>query len=231
MIQTLLIQEKPRERCLSQGPESLSLRECLAILLGTGPRGVGCMGVAAKLLEDTQGHSLEESHFFRIFESDIYPRIHAEPGIGPAGQARLLVTFEIAKRYWRFKQKEESATSNSSTNLRKKLRNKIPENFRCSPIESFGIIAEFMDGSFSNFIPLSLGDESSVSISCRKLLQTLLYIKAESFWLFHNHPNNCLEPSNQDVELTRNLRALSKIVGIPLNEHWIVGWNEEQPCD
>lgn len=228
----LFSQERPRERCLSQGPESLSLRECLAVLLGTGPKGIGCMGIAANLLRDNNNQTLSEDDFFRFFQSNVKSHIGSQLGLGPAGKARLLVTFELAKRYWRFKQREQKGQGKALvvSELEGQLRKRIPEDFRYAEIEHFGIIALLASGKLSSFIQLGSGDDVSVAVSTRQLFQTLIYLKAESFWFFHNHPNGSLIASPEDLELTKQLNVLARIVGIFLNGHWIVSGEKEAQC-
>lgn len=229
VIQDLCHEEKPRERCLRLGPQSLSFKECLALLIGTGPKGVGCLGVATNLLKNHNGEVLTDDDFFRIYEDNLKVRLEAEYGLGPSGQSRILAAFEIAKRYCLYRQggrKEPLVV----TNLKKTLRSKLNKEFRYASTERFGLVAYLTDGCLSEFIELAHGDETSVVVSGKKLFQTLMYMKADSFWLFHNHPNGVLVPSHKDKELTRNLSVMAKIIGIPMNGHWIVCGEREIEC-
>src|SRR6476620_10690599 len=67
MIRNLPYLERPRERCLDSGPSCLSLRECIAVILCSGPPGIGSLGIASRILErpgSGLGTSLEERAFF-----------------------------------------------------------------------------------------------------------------------------------------------------------------------
>src|SRR3954465_3283717 len=89
--------ERPRERCLSHGASCLSLRECLALILGSGPPGSGALGLAGRILElPGTGLDAEESEraFFTALESSAAPHWDVDAaGLGPAGLARLMAAF------------------------------------------------------------------------------------------------------------------------------------------
>ncbi|MCB0411128.1 MAG: hypothetical protein KDD22_01295, partial [Bdellovibrionales bacterium] len=195
---------------------SLSLRECLALVLGTGPRGRGCMGLARDLLTWNQETLMTEAEFFRIYEtqaSEILTTL-----LGPAGQSRLLATLEIARRYWHFKKIGERPTGPTQQPLQQ-----VPPSFRYGLKEELAYIPVFEKGEIGRFFVLQTGDETSVSISVRTLFRSLLSQKAQAFWLFHNRPQGSFEPSSQDRELTSQLRWISKVLGIGFWGHWILG--------
>jgi DNA repair protein RadC len=98
--------EKPRERCLERGPSCLSLRECLALLLGSGPQGTGCLGLVQKILARPGkglGTPEEERAFFMGIECCGRSHLLDIPGLGPAGQARILAAVEVGRRYALFR--------------------------------------------------------------------------------------------------------------------------------
>lgn len=45
---------------------------------------------------------------------------------------------------------------------------------------------------------------------------------AVSIVLVHNHPSGSLEPSNADIQVTKQINAVGEIVGIPLLDHVVV---------
>src|SRR4051812_5909277 len=102
MIERIPPQERPRERCLEKGADCLSLRECLALVLGSGPRSVGCLGLSSRVL-GRAGEGLSEDEQERAFFTamEVAPRAHLEPiaGLGEAGRARLMAAFELGRRY------------------------------------------------------------------------------------------------------------------------------------
>src|SRR5262245_18741732 len=82
--------ERPRERLLREGSESLALVELLALVLRTGPRGDGALRLAHALVE-------------RFGSLDALARagnaeLRAVRGMGPAKIGSLRAAFEIGAR-------------------------------------------------------------------------------------------------------------------------------------
>lgn len=127
------LEERPRERCLKSGPDVLSLRECLALLLGSGPPGMGCLGLAHRLLERSLGRApipeknfeaKEESnseavflysesewvsHFFQAWEVHPEALLADLSGLGRAKKAQLLAAFQLAKKYHAYRSQKQQA--------------------------------------------------------------------------------------------------------------------------
>src|SRR5688572_25912123 len=105
MIAQTPYMERPRERCLSAGADALSVRECLAIVLGTGPKAVGCLGLASHLLEGfgAKDDLDDEVLLFHVIDRpELLGGLQCK-GLGPVGRSRLLALFSIARRYVTFR--------------------------------------------------------------------------------------------------------------------------------
>ncbi|HYF98166.1 MAG TPA: UPF0758 domain-containing protein, partial [Coxiellaceae bacterium] len=85
------VEERPRERLLKQGAQTLSNAELLAILLGHGTRGKNSVNLARDIL--SQQDSLKNL-FAMSFE-----HFSKQPGLGLAKYAQLQAALEIGKRY------------------------------------------------------------------------------------------------------------------------------------
>jgi DNA repair protein RadC len=83
--------ERPRERLMEVGPQSLSDGELLAILLGTGVRGASATDLARRLLEQLGGLA-------GVLGNGAAELAQA-PGVGPARAARLAAALELGRRY------------------------------------------------------------------------------------------------------------------------------------
>ena len=69
------------------------------------------------------------------------------------------------------------------------------------------------------------GTISSSLISTKSILTRALLCNAKSIMIFHNHPSGCVEPSNEDVQITRKLAQASNLLDITLLDHIIIGEN------
>ena len=70
---------------------------------------------------------------------------------------------------------------------------------------------------------VATGSMSAATVHPREVFKTALLSSATAMVLVHNHPSGSLEPSKEDVELTKNLVNASKIIGIQIHDHIIIG--------
>lgn len=224
MIEKLEARERPRERCLSHGASCLSLRECLAILIGSGPPGVGCLGVAKNYLRRSSQID-EEMGLFQDLQSGFIPPMNDLKGLGNAGKARLLASFELMLRYASFL---ESCSVNfsklrpSKLKYKKHIENRIPKPLLQSATEWIGFIPIFSGEILGEFCLIEKGTRFEVNFDARLLFQKLFSMNAEAYLLFHLHPNGDPRASNEDYLLTKKLSALSEEMKAPLLGHCIV---------
>lgn len=69
---------------------------------------------------------------------------------------------------------------------------------------------------------VSVGTLNSSMVHPREVFKLALLLSAASVIVSHNHPSGNLEPSREDIEITRQLAEAGKILGIPLHDHVIV---------
>jgi DNA repair protein RadC len=207
------------------------LRECLAILLGGGPPGVGALGLAERILT-LPGRGFdpgeEERAFFTALESSSLPHWDAsEAGIspGPAGTARLLAAFELARRYsdYRFtKVPKPLGGPGSLSELSKKALAQIPSRRRLAPREWLGFIPYHRNRELGGLCLVEEGARTHVNADATELFARVLALRPRGFFLAHNHPSGDLRPSPADLELTDQVEKLGSQLGTPLLGHWIV---------
>ena len=145
MIKKTPLFERPRERCLRSSAQCLSLRECIAIILGSGPPGQGALGVADQILKQP-GDGLsptEEAHaFFSALESRGNAYLTSISGLGPAGKSKILAVFEIARRYALSRSTSQKAEQQalSIPELAAHALNRVSPEYRSEPQEWFGFV-------------------------------------------------------------------------------------------
>jgi DNA repair protein RadC len=72
------------------------------------------------------------------------------------------------------------------------------------------------------WIRIAEGGLSSATIDFRLLFGVLLTTASVSFILAHNHPSGSLEPSSEDIRLTKTLSESAKLLGLRLLDHIII---------
>jgi len=195
---------RPREKLVERGPEALSDAELLAVLLRTGVEGRSAVELARKLLEKA-GRSL--------------PRWRVEdfvsvPGIGKAKACQIVAAFELARRYLLGERPRIQEPQDVLPYVQPYIRRK-QEYFVCITLNGAGEVIE------TRVVTVGLLD--SAQIHPREVFADALVDRAAGVILVHNHPSGNLEPSPEDIAITRRLVQAGEILGIPVLDHVIVG--------
>lgn len=228
-IRALPDSERPRERCLRQGAECLSLRECLALLIGSGPRGRGCLGLASDLL-DRPGTGLpdgeQERAFFTAMEVSALAHLENLRGIGSSHRARLLAAFEIGRRYAIFRERTKGPVhgraGGKEPDLSARALERVSPELRQRPQEWLGFVPVHRFRELGELCLVEQGVRTHVNVDPAELFARILALRPQGFYLFHNHPSGECTPSLEDFDLTERVRDISGQLGIRLLGHWIV---------
>ena len=208
-------EQRPRERLQMKGAGKLSDAELLAIIIGSGVQGENVIITAQKLLSKfgSLNGVLEAS-----FED-----LKSIRGFGNAKASQLIACFEIARRV----KKEDSEIEEK----------KQKENAVTSPEEAFKLIeAKIDDYSKENFLVLSFdvrnkligvdniskGTISASLVHPRETFESAIRKHAAQIMIGHNHPSGSIEPSEDDIKITKRISEAGKIKGIELMDHVIV---------
>ncbi|HAR43225.1 MAG TPA: hypothetical protein DCS07_11455 [Bdellovibrionales bacterium] len=234
-IAKIPVSERPRERCLESGPGHLSFRECLAVILGTGPQKHGCLGLSEIILSQPgKGFSTAEQEraFFTAMEAG-GGNLSSIEGLGPAGRARLLASFEMARRYAAFRIKKTPKLTLIGTEysypppLSTLALDKIGDFLRSSAFEWLGFVPLHRTGELGDFCLVEKGARTHVNTDPVELFARVLAVRPKGFFLFHNHPSGDTTPSTHDRSLTQETSRLGREFGIRLLGHWIVAYDSQ----
>lgn len=223
-MKEILEEERPRERCLEHGPECLSVRELLAIIIGSGPQGKGCLGLAEEILN----RGGQESDLFRQWSEEGSLLLNDISGLGEAGKARLLATFELARRYAQFAKTEKQASirriskNDSVSKLKKLVLRQISKPLSGARNEWIGFVPVYSAERIGEFCLLEMGTRFHVNFDPKNLFSKLFRLGARGFFLLHNHPAGTLAASESDHVLTHQLRLLGKHLNTELIDHGII---------
>lgn len=231
--------ERPRERCLEHGAGCLSLKECLALVLGSGnPRSGSSLEAAARLLGRSTGNSAslpaaeEARSFFETLETSPNSLLVDQPGLGDAQRARLLAVFEIARRYAahrsrRLRAAEPGAASPSAA---ASSLARIGGAARSEAREWLGFVPMYATGAGELCI-VERGVRTHVNTEPAELFARVLALRPRGFVLAHNHPSGDPSPSRADLRLTEQVYELANRLGIPLLGHWVLTAETESWID
>lgn len=202
--------ERPREKLLHQGPESLSDAELLAIFLRTGIQGVTAVDLARQLL----------SHFGSI--SSMLGASHDEfcnaKGLGQAKYVQLQAVIELSKRYLR-----EAAAVTDTASSSKSVKDYLLATLGNRSREFFHVL--FLDSQHQIIASETLfhGGLASAAVYPREIVKRALELNAASLILAHNHPSGVAEPSQADIHITEEIKQAAGLLEIRVLDHMIIG--------
>ena len=206
-------QERPREKLLARGPDTLTDAELLAILLRTGTRGRTAVDLARDLLNEFRG-------LRALIEADA-GAVCRFKGLGRTKYVTIRAAIELARRYLEAGlQKQDVLTNPKST------RDYLTSQLRAYPHEVFACL--FLDNRHHilSFDKMFNGTIDGASVYPREVVKRALSHNAAAVIFAHNHPSGIAEPSNADISLTRRLKTALELVDIRVLDHFIIG-NQE----
>ena len=201
--------QRPRERLLAGRGEELSDADLLALLWGTGRRGLSAVEAAQELLTRCGGLA-------GILVQGPGDWI-ALPGIGPARACQLWAAQELCRRSRR------SGAAAPRIHSPRVAGEYLLSRCQGWTEERFGLLALNSRSDLLAERILSQGTSNATMISPREFYREALRYGACSALAFHNHPSGDPTPSREDILLTRRLRAAGDSLGVPLGDHLVLG--------
>lgn len=197
--------ERPREKLSKYGPEKLSNVELLAILLRTGTKELNVLKLSKKVLEKF-GDGLPSNCSLKELKT-----IH---GLGEVKASEIIACFELGKRLLKDKKTTVLLSARNIWERMEDVRNSKKEHFVIFYLDSRSQEIE------REIISIGILNESLVHP--REVFESAIKNNAASIIVAHNHPSGDLEPSNDDIEITKKLIHAGKILGIEVTSHVIV---------
>ncbi len=210
----LRAEDRPYEKCLAQGPGSLTDAELLAILLRTGTKQHSVLDVAERVLSmNAEFDGLVGLMHFMPAE------YRGVEGIGEVKAIQLSVVGEIAHRIWqRAKRVKHTVFSQPE-----QVADYYMEDLRYLDHEVVRILYLDYQMQLLKDKLLSAGTCCRSAVSARDIFIEALGIRAACFIMVHNHPSGDPSPSDEDIQFTRELEQAGALVGIHLVDHVIIG--------
>lgn len=211
-VKDLPLDSRPREKLLEKGPQALSDAELIAILLRTGSKELNVIDLATLLIKEKDGlANLAAASVESIL------KIAKGKGIGKDKAATLLAAFEISRR---IKASDRLKTSYSITSP--ELISKFIAQTRDLMKEAFFVVCLNSANKVIKTEKISEGSLDASIVHPREVFKVAIESSAKSIILVHNHPSGSLQPSNEDINVTRKLIEAGKILEIKVLDHIII---------
>jgi len=211
-IHDLPTEEKPRERLMSQGPEALSVKELLAVVLGVGTVKEDVLEMANRLIREYGEKSIlaEKDAKHLAFEMNV-----------PIVKACVIVACgELGRRFY------DRNQSNFATIRSAKDAYEYLQDMRNLPKEHLrGLYLNSRNHIIRDEV-ISIGTINTNIVHPREVFRPAIESNASAIVLAHNHPSGEATPSSEDIEITKQIIQAGKILGISLLDHIIITKDE-----
>lgn len=200
--------DRPRERLLLLGSQSIGDAELIALLLGTGVRDHPVLQVAASLLRDAGG--------IRTLSRASPHELAQVRGIGVARAARIAAAFELGRRAVDRTQHRITLAGPDD------IYQVVAARLSATTQEIVLVAGVDLRNHLLDIVEVSRGSLAHADAHPRDVFRPLIRMAAAGGVLIHNHPSGDPTPSDADRELTRHLREVGWLIGVPLVDHVIV---------
>lgn len=212
-VKDLPLDDRPREKLLLRGAQSLSDAELIAILLRTGTKGKSVITISQEIIN-------REKNLAQLALKNLAD-LKKIPGIGNDKAVTLIAAFEISRRIlhqtkW-FSSKKITSPQDVAEMFIPILRDEVKEVFMVVCLNSSNKVIKFEK--------ISIGNLNSSVVHPREIFKVAIENNSASIILMHNHPSENPEPSNEDISITKKIVEAGKIMDIPVFDHIIIAGN------
>ena len=205
------VDQRPREKALRFGLESLSDLELVALILQSGHKNRSVFEIAFDVLKESEDLSkLANMHVNTLMEID---------GIREVKALQLLASVELARRIKKAKVYQAQIVK--------------PEDviewfeYEFGNMNQECFVALYLDvrGKLISHRILFKGTLTESTVHPREVFKEAFLQNANAVLIAHNHPSGECNPSVSDLEITDQMVQVAKTMGVLLIDHIIVGAN------
>jgi len=194
-------EERPRERLIRYGPESLSDEALLSIILVSGVRGKNVTLLARELLERLD----------REKEVPQVKELSHLAGLGVSKACTVAAVLEMGRRKWAAGQRIRQPLD--IYNHIRHYADRRQERFLCLSLNgAHEILATRI---------VTIGLVNKTIVHPREVYADPILDRASGIIVAHNHPSGNIQPSGEDNEITNRLKNAGDILGINFVDHLI----------
>lgn len=197
--------DMPREKLEKYGTEKMLDHELLAILLGSGIKGLNVLELSKKILKVVDKVGADKISLKDLIEIK---------GLGKAKASEIISCFELGRRILKGKKTSILLSPKDVWERMEDVRNSKKEHF----------VVFYLDSRSQEIQKevISIGILNESLVHPREVFETAIKNTASSIILSHNHPSGDTQPSEADIEITKKLIHAGKILDIKIVDHVIV---------
>ncbi len=186
----------------------------LAILIRTGCKGSNAIDLAHRLINHFGSvRNLVESTWQQIVAAKV-------PGVGKVVAVQLAAAFALVRRNARTPYRSFVRAIDSSDDAIRQIR---ACGFIDSQESAYALYLDAKRHLLCDPFEFSRGTADKTFLHPRDVFKQAIRLGAVSVIVAHNHPSGDATPSVEDIDETKRLIGAGDLVGIPLDDHIVVG--------
>jgi DNA repair protein RadC len=203
-------EDRPREKLMRLGASALSDAELLAILVGSGSTKEDALTLMKRILADCNNNlnSLGKMTLRQLCEYN---------GVGEAKAITILAACELGKR-----RQMESPEERPDLGTATRIYNHMHPMMQDLDVEEFWLLLMKQNYRLIKKVRISHGGITEVAVDIRIIMREAVLANATIMAVCHNHPSGSLRPSQQDNQLTNNLKSACDVMRIHFLDHVII---------
>ena len=211
-IKDMPASERPQEKMIFQGAGALSNSELLALIIRSGT----CDKSSIQLAEEVIAYA--RTNIGDLGKASVH-ELRQIDGIGDAKACSIVASLELSKRMMSWDLKEMPDRMLSSEDVVRLLMEEMMYERR----EVF--MAVFLNTRLraESKMVISIGSLDTAPVHPREVFGPAVRRGAAAVIVAHNHPSGDPDPSSMDISITARLEEASRIIGIRLLDHVIIG--------
>lgn len=206
--------ERPIEKLISFGSETLSNSELLAVILRSGVKGENVILLSQRILSEINGLD----NIVNVSLSDIT----SIKGIKTVKGAQILALAELFKRFNTLKSSNKKITISKPIDI----VNYIISEMKLLNQEVLKLIVLNTKNKVIKCKDVFIGSLNSSIVHPREIFSEAIKCGGASIIVCHNHPSGDPTPSKEDINVTIRIKESGEIIGIKLLDHIIIGDNK-----
>lgn len=209
-IKNWALEDRPREKALAGGIQTLSDAELVALLIGSGTKKISAVDLARQILY-MAGNSLDQLGKYAVTD------LKKLKGIGQAKAITIVAALELGRR-----RKLDDSPQLTKISSSMEVFNLMHPILSDLSYEEFWVVFLNRSNKVTAKQKISQGGITGTVTDIRLILKLALDKLATSLILCHNHPSGNLQPSDADISITRKLKESASLMDISVLDHVII---------
>ena len=206
-------EDRPREKMLIKGRETLSDAELVAILLGSGNKKETAVDLSRRILSDV------DNNLIKLSQLSIGNMMQYD-GVGEAKAVTIAAALELGRRR-RFAEAAQKAKISNSSDAFEYFYSRMSDLSH----EQFWVMLLNSSNEVLKLERIGVGGINGTTADPKVIFSTAIENHATALMLCHNHPSGNVSPSETDRKLTDHIVSGGRILEITVLDHIIIGEN------